>query len=464
MKIVKKIGILAIFIILILTIFNITSVNAASTTLTATDATVKSGETFSITVKSSINLTGWTVTLTDDGGCTFSSVSGGEVTGTTVYGADSSGKTSLATYKFKAPTVTKDTKYTISFSGTEMCDVNTDEVDNTTCKATITVKATETTNNNTGSNNSSNGSTSSTTKSSDATLSTLGVRPAEYDFNNFSKNKTSYSVTVPNDVDKLDVIAVASAGSKAKISISGNTNLKVGSSNNISVVVTAEDGTKKTYTIKVTKLAQEDEKEGNLIEENEENNEENKDTVENELKLESLTVKNFTLNPEFSSDTYSYTIDINMNENDVDKLELEYSANSDNANIEVIGNENLKEGENIITIMLSSEDSENTVIYQIVVNKINSSSEIANLDVNDNNTINKIKTIVISVFVGMIILIIGLIILIHFREKKLNEEFNYNDNKGKEPTKNTENKMFYENEKDDKEILNKINKNKGKHF
>ena len=45
--------------------------------------------------------------------------------------------------------LTKDTKYTISFSGTEMCDVNTDEVVNTTCKTTITVKATETTNNDT---------------------------------------------------------------------------------------------------------------------------------------------------------------------------------------------------------------------------------------------------------------------------------------------------------------------------
>ena len=420
-------------------------VEAASANISIDKTTANVGDSVKVTV--SIDAAAWNLNVS--GAATDS-----------IVGVNMDAENEKTTKSYTIDT-SKTGQYTVTLSG-DISDGQTDA--NTKINKSVTVNVNEKSSGGSSNNGSSSSGNTTTTKSSDATLSTLGVRPAEYDFNNFSKNKTSYSVTVPNDVDKLDVIAVASAGSKAKISISGNTNLKVGSSNNISVVVTAEDGTKKTYTIKVTKLAQEDEKEGNLIEENEENNEENKDTVENELKLESLTVKNFTLNPEFSSDTYSYTIDINMNENDVDKLELEYSANSDNANIEVIGNENLKEGENIITIMLSSEDSENTVIYQIVVNKINSSSEIANLDVNDNNTINKIKTIVISVFVGMIILIIGLIILIHFREKKLNEEFNYNDNKEKEPTKNTENKMFYENEKDDKEILNKINKNKGKHF
>ena len=449
MKSINTKFLVVVIFIFIFSVMMITSISyAASFTATSSNTNIKVGDTVTITVKAD-NAAGMYKINVDDPDSILT-ISSGEIS------EFIENESTQIVFKANKAGVAK-----ITASPEDMTDTENSNNAVKTGSKTFTINVTEKT---TSSNNSSNEGNSSTTKSSDATLRTLGVRPEDYDFDDFSENKTSYNVTVPYDVDKLDVIAVANAGNKAKISISGNKNLKVGSSNNIYVVVTAEDGTKKTYTIKVTKLAKEDEKEGNLIGDNEENNEENKETIENELKLDSLTVKNFTLNPEFSSDIYSYAIDIDMNEIDVDKLELEYSANSDNAKIEVIGNENLKEGENIITIMVSSEESDNTAIYQIVVNKINSSTEIANLDMNDNNTINKIKIIVISVFVGMIILIIGLIILIHFREKKLNEEFIDNNNKEEGTTKNNENKMFYENEKDDKEILNKINKNKGKHF
>lgn len=91
----------------------------------------------------------------------------------------------------------------------------------------------------------------SPSKSSDATLSSLttsaGLNPS------FSPTTESYSVAVGNDVTSIDVNAITNDPS-AKVSVSGNSNLSVGK-NNVIVQVTAEDGSKKTYTIVVTREA-----------------------------------------------------------------------------------------------------------------------------------------------------------------------------------------------------------------
>lgn len=85
--------------------------------------------------------------------------------------------------------------------------------------------------------------------SGDANLSSLQVssgtlNPA------FSSNVTSYTVNVPNGVSSLSISAKASAGDKAKISLSGSDALNVGE-NKRTVIVTAEDGTVKKYEIKI---------------------------------------------------------------------------------------------------------------------------------------------------------------------------------------------------------------------
>lgn len=85
-------------------------------------------------------------------------------------------------------------------------------------------------------------------KSNDATLKELSVggqtlTPA------FSPSVTSYSLTVPNTVTGLDVNAITN-DAKASAKVSGNSGFKVGS-NNITITVTAEDGSKKSYTITV---------------------------------------------------------------------------------------------------------------------------------------------------------------------------------------------------------------------
>lgn len=71
----------------------------------------------------------------------------------------------------------------------------------------------------------------------------------------FSASKTSYSVNVPNSVTRFTVYATA-ADSGANVNVPATTNLKIGK-NTINVLVTAPNGTQKTYTITVTRSEEE---------------------------------------------------------------------------------------------------------------------------------------------------------------------------------------------------------------
>lgn len=70
----------------------------------------------------------------------------------------------------------------------------------------------------------------------------------------FDKDQTTYTAIVPYEVTKLDITAQC-ADALAKVEITGADKLMVGS-NVITITVTAENGTVKTYTIEVTRNAQ----------------------------------------------------------------------------------------------------------------------------------------------------------------------------------------------------------------
>ena len=90
------------------------------------------------------------------------------------------------------------------------------------------------------------------TASSDANLRSLSISPGSIS-PAFSASNTKYSASVSNATTSVAVSA-ATSDSKAKLSYWGNTGLKVGA-NTVTVQVTAEDGTKKVYTITVTRAA-----------------------------------------------------------------------------------------------------------------------------------------------------------------------------------------------------------------
>lgn len=86
--------------------------------------------------------------------------------------------------------------------------------------------------------------------SSNNYLTTLSLEG--YSFNQeFSKDKTTYFLTVENSVEGLEVNATAE-DSSAKVCVYGNSDLQTGS-NKILVSVTSESGAVRTYRIYVTK-------------------------------------------------------------------------------------------------------------------------------------------------------------------------------------------------------------------
>ena len=265
-------------------------------------------------------------------------------------------------------------------------------------------------NNNTTTNNNTGTTTKPVTKSTNAYLSTLGVTPKEYDFSGFKQTNLTYSVTVPYEVEELKVL-YKTAHSGATVNVTGNTGFEVGSNNKIAVKVTAEDGkTTKTYTIKVTKLAEVEEKPGNIIED------------EEGLLLSSLSINGVDLFPEFSKNICAYTATLSKN---LAEVEVKAVANKENAIIEVSGNKNLAIGENIINIIVKKEDSSEQTVYQITLTK-----EV-DLTTNDENTdfmsnlIDNIRNYVIIAIIVVVLIIaavITLIILLRKENKRLKEQ------------------------------------------
>ena len=90
------------------------------------------------------------------------------------------------------------------------------------------------------------------TASSNNNLSSLSISPGTLS-PGFSAGTTSYRASVSNSTTSVAVSATAADG-KARVAVWGNTGLDVGN-NTVTVQVTAENGSKKTYTITVNRAA-----------------------------------------------------------------------------------------------------------------------------------------------------------------------------------------------------------------
>ncbi len=190
------------------------------------------------------------------------------------------------------------------------------------------------------------------TKSSNANLRNLGIRPN--DFNNFKPGNTSYTVSVPNEVDAIEVYASKAESVQTITGTGSNKKLNEGS-NKFDVTVTAEDGTKKTYTITVIRLAKE-----------EVNNPDIEQAPEVKVALTSLSIEGVKLNEPFTTDVTEYT---GIADENIEKVNVKTTANIPNAEVLVAGAEELTEGENTITIRVKSPNGNDEKVYVVKVTK-----------------------------------------------------------------------------------------------
>ncbi len=152
----------------------------------------------------------------------------------------------------------------------------------------------------------------------------------------FDKNITNYYCIIDSSVKSVEVEALADS-EDGSVKITGNASLTK-DENTISVVVTSKSGSKKTYSIIAKKR---------------------KDTG---LALESLTIDGAKNELVISENKFKYDTEVEVRE--IAPLNIVAKANNENAIVEILGNdENLLEGDNIITIIL--KNGQDTVIYQL---------------------------------------------------------------------------------------------------
>lgn len=328
----------------------------------------------------------------------------------------------LGIYYFKAPEVTEDITYTINF----MVDKET------AVTSTVTVKA----------NNVAEPEPDptpnpepepepdpeptpdvpeQTEKSSNADLSNLGIRPN--DFTGFKPWITSYSVTdIPNDVTTIEVYANKGEDGQT-ISGTGKKSLDEGT-NRFTVTVTAEDGTQKTYTITVIRLASE-----------EINNPDVEQAPEVKPGLTSLSIEGITLNEPFSPDKQEYTAVLDKN---IESTVVNAVANIDDAIIEIEGEDNLSELNSVITIKVKTPDGNEEKTYTINITKILKDTEETNeennsaimaVGSNNNNstggTTISTEKILLCIGIGLIASLGATFVVIKYKKDK--ENYNTTD-------------------------------------
>ena len=211
----------------------------------------------------------------------------------------------------------------------------------------------------------------------DATLKTLTIKNYDIDF---SSEVLDYELKVLKNVDKLDITAKA-VDSKANVKIT-NPKLSIGE-NEIKIEV-ENDGSKNTYTIKVTKINEDDK------------------TLAN---LKALTIDNYDI--DFKPDKYEYELNIE-NEN---YLVIKATPKMNEAVAEITGNLDL-ENESIIKIKVTYDD-EYSNVYKIKIFKEN--SMVIKKD------FSKKGALAVIIFDILAIIIIGTVKLI---EKKKNKKDN----------------------------------------
>lgn len=197
-----------------------------------------------------------------------------------------------------------------------------------------------------------------------ATLTKLVVAGKTY-----NKPAKSITVKVDNDVTSAKIVPTTSNGESFTIDKGSNVKLEEGTN---TVKITLASGN--VYTVYIRRAAKVDET-PNIIDEPAKEEEPIK------VMLKSLLVKGviqteegeekvpLSYTPEFSGEIYEYKIVLDETLSDITKLDIEAIGEQEDFTIDITGNEEIVEGENLVTITVKSKDGQNSATYKILVTK-----------------------------------------------------------------------------------------------
>ena len=219
---------------------------------------------------------------------------------------------------------------------------------------------------------------------------------------NFSSDTYQYEVTVDNNITNIDINAEPIDASM-KVEVTGTQELQEGS-NLVKIKVSANNGESSTYLIYVIRKSPsigEMNITPNVIEEN----------PNKELQVTGIIIdekSNLLIQPEYNPDIHEYTLKL---EGDATSIPLKVVANKEDANINITGNENLKDGKNKINIKVS--DGIKKLNYEIEVYK-----NVEYPQAIDTSKIKESGNIKIIYFLMILLMIVIIVIYIIVRNKK----------------------------------------------
>ena len=166
----------------------------------------------------------------------------------------------------------------------------------------------------------------------------------------FNSDIKEYYFIAHEGISDLEVTAIPN-NNNANVTVSGNNNLQFGK-NTINIKVEWKDQTNTSeYKIYVTRT---------------------KNIELANANLETLAVRQATLTPEFNNDITKYNIEISNNVNKIDILAI---PERENATVEIIGNTEMKIGDNKIQIKVHAQDKISSKKYEINVHRRNQEEE-----------------------------------------------------------------------------------------
>lgn len=358
-KVIKSIF-LIIFAIAVLSIFS--QVKAATATISANKTTATVGDSIQVTVK--INAATWNIKVSGSAS-------------DSIVGVDFDAKNKVTTQTYSIDT-SKAGTYTVSISG-DISDESAGENDpaiKVSDSVSITVKAKSTSGSNSGSGNNTGGST---TKPSTPTEKYTDVNEKVYSTTDGLNVRKSANGTIIGSLSKGDEVTRTGIGNQgwSRIKLSNGTTAYV-SSSYLTKTKPAEDkpkteepkeNTTSNEEVNNTTSEENNETTNNEIDNN--NTVENTTTTDGSLGLSSLEIAGVNFSDGFDPNKHSYGLKLNFY---VKSLDITTKANKEGAKIEIIGNHDFVEGENNVTILLTSADGNETATYQI---KVTVPSEVA---------------------------------------------------------------------------------------
>lgn len=166
----------------------------------------------------------------------------------------------------------------------------------------------------------------------------------------FNKDIKEYYFIANNTINDLGITAIPE-NIGATVTIAGNKNLKIGE-NTIDIKVEAKDKSKTSiYKIYVTKT---------------------KNIELANANLETLAIRQGVLEPEFDSNMTKYKVEI---ANDIDKIDILAVPQKENATVKIIGNGEMKEGDNLVQAIVLAENGTTNKKYDVIVHRRNQEEE-----------------------------------------------------------------------------------------